>query len=139
MTTTFSVSFRESPIGFWNLGASNPLGCDPCNCDPRGSLNPVCSQETGKCSCKNLFESRRCDVCKEGFFKSDGNCIPCDCNVDHSNNPGELSLTVALYLFHFFRCVRARVCACVYVCVYICVCVTQYINSLEPFPTHHLL
>ncbi|KAJ8045141.1 Usherin [Holothuria leucospilota] len=46
----------------------NPLlgRCDPCDCDPRGSLNITCDDNTGQCECKELVTGRRCDTCQTG-------------------------------------------------------------------------
>lgn len=55
-------------------------GCQPCYCDPRGSLAMpysgvaggdglgLCDEETGQCPCKPGVGGLRCDRCREGFF-----------------------------------------------------------------------
>ncbi|CAG2106617.1 unnamed protein product, partial [Medioppia subpectinata] len=51
--------------------------CQPCDCDPRGSLDDaLCDEHTdigssleaGKCHCKRNVEGRRCDKCLPGFW-----------------------------------------------------------------------
>ncbi|EEC18262.1 laminin beta 1 chain, putative [Ixodes scapularis] len=72
---------------------SDPYACQPCDCDPRGSLDEgVCDPQddiqagsvAGRCHCKKNVESRRCDRCKRGHFNfqaanPDG-CEPCSCH-----------------------------------------------------------
>ncbi|KAH7975672.1 hypothetical protein HPB52_004057 [Rhipicephalus sanguineus] len=72
---------------------SDPYVCQPCDCDPRGSLDegvcdpqddPTAGLVAGRCHCKKNVESRRCDRCKKGFFNfqaanPDG-CEPCSCH-----------------------------------------------------------
>ncbi|VDK89159.1 unnamed protein product [Dibothriocephalus latus] len=50
-------------------------GCQPCHCDPRGTLAVsgteligACDQETGQCTCKSGVTGLRCDRCRPGFF-----------------------------------------------------------------------
>ena len=40
------------------------------------------------CNCKAKFEGRACDICQDGFYKMQGDCVPCDCDVDYSDNSG---------------------------------------------------
>ncbi|XP_055085949.1 usherin [Periophthalmus magnuspinnatus] len=40
--------------------------CQPCACDPVGSLNGSCHPESGVCVCKLLVTGDRCDVCQPG-------------------------------------------------------------------------
>lgn len=54
-------------------------GCEPCNCNPRGSLNLKCDELSGNCFCQEGFEGRHCDKCKFGYYQFP-NCFKCDCN-----------------------------------------------------------
>ncbi|KAM3876945.1 usherin [Diretmus argenteus] len=40
--------------------------CHPCACDPVGSVNGSCHQDSGVCVCKLLVTGDQCDVCQPG-------------------------------------------------------------------------
>ncbi|XP_039604526.1 laminin subunit beta-3 [Polypterus senegalus] len=64
---------------YWNFLSGR--GCEPCNCDPRNSLNQQCNQLTGQCQCRPGFGGRTCSGCADGTY---GNlqlqCRPCNCD-----------------------------------------------------------
>lgn len=73
---------------------SHPEACQPCDCDPRGSVDEaICDSrsdpengvEAGKCHCKPNVDGRRCDRCKNGFWNFDENsalgCEACSCHT----------------------------------------------------------
>uniref|UniRef100_A0ABD2X9T7 Laminin subunit beta-1 n=1 Tax=Trichogramma kaykai TaxID=54128 RepID=A0ABD2X9T7_9HYME len=73
---------------------SDPEACQPCDCDPRGSLDDgICDsrtdvlsgEESGRCHCKVNVDGRRCDRCKAGFWnfleENPEGCQPCTCNT----------------------------------------------------------
>ncbi|XP_012252560.2 laminin subunit beta-1-like [Athalia rosae] len=86
---------------------SDPEACQPCDCDPSGSLdNGICDSrtdllsgdESGRCHCKTNVEGRRCDKCKNGYWNFDFNnpdgCQACTCNtVGTIGNQGCNTLT----------------------------------------------
>uniref|UniRef100_A0A4W6FW95 Usherin n=1 Tax=Lates calcarifer TaxID=8187 RepID=A0A4W6FW95_LATCA len=53
---------REMFFGF-NPGLGR---CQPCACDPMGSLNGSCHPDSGVCVCKLLVTGDKCDVCQPG-------------------------------------------------------------------------
>ncbi|XP_050676949.1 laminin subunit beta-1 [Leptidea sinapis] len=63
-------------------------GCDPCDCDPRGSKSPQCNPYIGKCDCKPGHGGRQCDQCQENYW-GDPNieCHECDCDLYGSVSP----------------------------------------------------
>ncbi|XP_034940171.1 laminin subunit beta-1 isoform X2 [Chelonus insularis] len=77
-----------------NRNISDPEACQPCDCDPNGSLDdgicdsrtdPLTGEESGRCHCKANVEGRRCDRCKNGFWNFDPEnpegCQACTCNL----------------------------------------------------------
>ncbi|XP_068627747.1 laminin subunit beta-1 [Battus philenor] len=57
-------------------------GCDPCECDPVGSISPQCNPYIGKCDCKPGHGGRQCDQCQENHW-GDPNieCHECECDL----------------------------------------------------------
>ncbi|OQR67015.1 laminin subunit beta-2-like, partial [Tropilaelaps mercedesae] len=80
--------------GYWNLNESNPLGCQACECDPRG-IRPGsqgCNERTGECSCKENVVGQSCNACAPGHYgleKGSIGCKPCDCDRGGSVNPDQ--------------------------------------------------
>ncbi|XP_016110312.1 laminin subunit beta-2-like isoform X2 [Sinocyclocheilus grahami] len=71
--------------GHYGLSPDIPLGCQPCNCDPRGitMIGAPCDQISGDCSCKRYVTSRYCDQCLPeywGLSNDLAGCRPCDCD-----------------------------------------------------------
>ncbi|XP_012576215.1 PREDICTED: laminin subunit beta-4 [Condylura cristata] len=69
----------------YGLSASDPLGCQPCNCNPLGSL-PVstCDVDTGQCLCRPLVTGPHCEKCAVGYWGLENHphgCSPCDCDI----------------------------------------------------------
>nr|XP_009910939.1 PREDICTED: laminin subunit beta-4 [Haliaeetus albicilla] len=75
---------------YYGLSSSDPLGCQPCNCDPSGSLPfSVCDPATGDCLCQRFATGRRCEKCVVGYWglgNSLYGCSPCDCDIGGSQN-----------------------------------------------------
>ncbi|XP_009863212.1 PREDICTED: laminin subunit beta-4 [Apaloderma vittatum] len=75
---------------YYGLRGSDPLGCQPCNCDPTGSLPfSFCDPATGQCLCQRFTTGRRCEKCVVGYWglgNSLYGCSPCDCDIGGSQN-----------------------------------------------------
>ncbi|MBZ3884468.1 Laminin subunit beta-4 [Sciurus carolinensis] len=51
----------------YGLSASDPLGCQPCNCNPLGSLPlKTCDVDTGQCLCQAYVTGPHCEECTFG-------------------------------------------------------------------------
>uniref|UniRef100_A0A665WFI8 Laminin subunit beta-2-like n=1 Tax=Echeneis naucrates TaxID=173247 RepID=A0A665WFI8_ECHNA len=71
--------------GYYGLSQNDLLGCQPCNCDPRGIImtDAPCDQISGDCSCKRYVTGRYCNQCLPeywGLSNDLGGCRPCDCD-----------------------------------------------------------
>ncbi len=52
-------------IGFFNLTATNPEGCEPCGCNTDGTFNALDTCDAnGQCQCKTNVMGLKCDMCK---------------------------------------------------------------------------
>ncbi|NXU14074.1 LAMB4 protein, partial [Pardalotus punctatus] len=75
---------------YYGLSGSDPLGCQPCNCDPLGSLPfSICDPTTGECLCQRFTTGQRCEKCLVGYWglgNSLYGCSPCDCDIGGSQN-----------------------------------------------------
>ncbi|KAK2854220.1 hypothetical protein Q5P01_006881 [Channa striata] len=58
---------RDTFFGF-NPGLGR---CQPCACDPVGSVNGSCHADTGMCVCKLLVTGDKCDACQPGARQLD--------------------------------------------------------------------
>ncbi|KRZ22086.1 Laminin-like protein lam-2 [Trichinella pseudospiralis] len=75
----------QCEIGYYNISSGE--GCQPCNCDPLGSLNTSCDISTGQCACKPGVIGRRCDQCAVRHFGfGPKGCEACNCLVMGSVN-----------------------------------------------------
>ncbi|XP_034287609.2 laminin subunit beta-1-like isoform X1 [Pantherophis guttatus] len=69
--------------GFYGL--NDPLGCQPCRCDPRGITtdSSPCDQITGDCYCKRFVTGQYCDQCLPeywGLSYDVAGCRSCACD-----------------------------------------------------------
>uniref|UniRef100_A0A8C1KWE5 Laminin, beta 2 (laminin S) n=1 Tax=Cyprinus carpio TaxID=7962 RepID=A0A8C1KWE5_CYPCA len=72
--------------GFFGLSASDPRGCQPCKCDPRGTVSgsSQCDPVSGDCFCKRLVTGHSCNQClpEHWALSHDASgCRGCDCDV----------------------------------------------------------
>ncbi|XP_058498691.1 laminin subunit beta-2 [Solea solea] len=77
--------------GHYGLSYNDLLGCQPCNCDPRGiiMMGAPCDQISGDCSCKRYVTGRYCDRCLPeywGLSNDLAGCRPCDCDFGGAVN-----------------------------------------------------
>uniref|UniRef100_A0AAX7TEQ7 Laminin, beta 2-like n=1 Tax=Astatotilapia calliptera TaxID=8154 RepID=A0AAX7TEQ7_ASTCA len=77
--------------GYYGLSQNDPLGCQPCNCDPRGIIvmGAPCDQISGDCSCKRYVTGRYCNQCLPeywGLSNDLAGCRPCDCDFGGAFN-----------------------------------------------------
>lgn len=77
---------------YWNLNASNPHGCQDCECFFDGTIGALdtCDTKTGQCACKPSVTGRQCAECKDGTFDLFGaslfGCKDCGCDIGGSAN-----------------------------------------------------
>ncbi|MGH0162052.1 UNVERIFIED_CONTAM: hypothetical protein FKN15_042284 [Acipenser sinensis] len=72
--------------GFFGLSSDNPKGCQPCQCDPRGTVSngPQCDTISGDCFCKRLVTGHSCSQCLPEHWALSHDlhgCRACDCDV----------------------------------------------------------
>ncbi|XP_037334341.2 laminin subunit beta-2 [Pungitius pungitius] len=77
--------------GYYGLSQNDPLGCQPCNCNPRGiiMMGAPCDQISGDCSCKRYVTGRYCNQCLPeywGLSNDLAGCRPCDCDFGGAVN-----------------------------------------------------
>ncbi|XP_060622491.2 laminin subunit beta-1-like isoform X1 [Anolis sagrei] len=55
---------------FYGLSQNDPLGCQPCRCDPRGIIagNSPCDHISGDCYCKRFVTGRYCNQCLPEYW-----------------------------------------------------------------------
>ena len=71
--------------GYYKIKSNQ--GCDPCNCDPIGSVNATCNVFSGQCSCRPGVTGLRCDMCKPNHYGfSVTGCKPCECDPSGSKD-----------------------------------------------------
>ncbi|KAK7496947.1 hypothetical protein BaRGS_00011927, partial [Batillaria attramentaria] len=71
----------------YHYGLDQITGCQPCSCDPLGSVSLQCNVTSGACLCKSGVGGLRCDECTDGYFAlSASGCQPCTCNLAGSVN-----------------------------------------------------
>uniref|UniRef100_A0A3B5M4G7 Usher syndrome 2A (autosomal recessive, mild) n=1 Tax=Xiphophorus couchianus TaxID=32473 RepID=A0A3B5M4G7_9TELE len=76
---------REMFFGF-NPGLGR---CQPCACDPEGSVNSSCDPDTGMCVCKLLVTGDKCDSCQPGASHFDPE-NPFGCSKSPSQQPSPI-------------------------------------------------
>ncbi|EPY82235.1 laminin subunit alpha-2 isoform a precursor [Camelus ferus] len=94
---TAGVNCETCVDGFFRpkgVSPNYPRPCQPCHCDPVGSLNAVCVKDEkharrglapGSCHCKPGFRGVSCDRCARGYTGYP-DCKPCNCSGAGSTN-----------------------------------------------------
>ena len=86
--------------GFFNLTADNPDGCEPCVCNPQGTVpsSKSCDMYAGQCTCLPNVGALDCSQCMVGHygFGDPSGCQPCDeqCSDDGCDGPGPTNCQV---------------------------------------------
>ncbi|XP_048357993.1 laminin subunit beta-4 isoform X2 [Sphaerodactylus townsendi] len=74
----------------YGLNRTDPLGCQPCNCHPSGSLPfSICSPVTGECLCQKFVMGQHCNECIPGYWGLGSNlhgCSSCNCDIGGALN-----------------------------------------------------
>ncbi|XP_012637176.2 laminin subunit beta-3 isoform X2 [Microcebus murinus] len=77
----------------WKLASGQ--GCEPCACNPPGSLSPQCNQFTGQCPCREGFGGLTCSAAalrRQCPDRTHGDvatgCRACDCDFRGTEGPG---------------------------------------------------
>nr|XP_028575499.1 laminin subunit beta-2-like isoform X1 [Podarcis muralis] len=70
---------------FYGLSRNDPLGCQPCRCDPRGIIpgSLPCDHISGDCYCKRFVAGRYCNQCLPeywGLSNDMAGCRSCACD-----------------------------------------------------------
>uniref|UniRef100_A0A8C0JEW7 Laminin subunit beta-2-like n=1 Tax=Chelonoidis abingdonii TaxID=106734 RepID=A0A8C0JEW7_CHEAB len=70
---------------FYGLSRTDPQGCQPCRCDPRGIIagSPPCDHISGDCYCKRFVSGRYCNQCLPEFWGLSNDmagCRSCACD-----------------------------------------------------------
>ncbi|ESO12687.1 hypothetical protein HELRODRAFT_62664, partial [Helobdella robusta] len=83
LSNVFGRSCDQCGENFWKL--ADGRGCEPCNCDPYGSLSQKCNDIDGQCQCRRDFGGRQCNQCAENFWGDPrSSCKECMCDVGGS-------------------------------------------------------
>ncbi|XP_064012973.1 laminin subunit beta-2-like isoform X3 [Pogoniulus pusillus] len=77
--------------GAYGLSHGDPQGCQPCRCDPRGTVagSSPCDPISGDCYCKRFVAGRSCSQCVSEFWGLSydvGGCRPCACDFGGAYN-----------------------------------------------------
>ncbi|KAM9466939.1 usherin [Clarias gariepinus] len=82
-TNVIGLTCDRCNYGFKFLNRTNPDGCEPCGCDPDGSLHQFCNPFSGQCECKKGIQGLLCDTCPPGTYgpRMDGVCMSCNCSA----------------------------------------------------------
>lgn len=76
------TSCNKCAENHWNLASEK--GCEPCNCDPQGSLSMKCNEIDGQCHCKSTFGGRACNECLPNHYGNPR--LQCKCKLDKNSN-----------------------------------------------------
>ncbi|KAK3537246.1 hypothetical protein QTP70_004660 [Hemibagrus guttatus] len=82
-TNVIGLTCDRCNYGFKFLNDTNPDGCEPCACNPDGSLHQFCNPFSGQCECKRGIHGLLCDTCHPGTYgpRTGGVCVSCNCSA----------------------------------------------------------
>ena len=72
--------------GFYDSdNSTEKWDCHDCQCLTNHTIDDsnVCAKEGGKCPCKENYDSRTCNMCKDEHYQYP-NCLNCDCRRNHT-------------------------------------------------------
>ncbi|CAL8248981.1 unnamed protein product [Merluccius merluccius] len=85
MNNTQGANCEECQPNFYRRSSRPSLGesCHPCPCSIISSTGSCHADAAGEAVCNAClprYAGPRCDTCAAGFFRSEGACLPCECN-----------------------------------------------------------
>ncbi len=58
----------ECQDSYYGYPVSENEDCLACDCNPGGSMSPICNKVSGRCTCRSNITSRTCSSTVQGFY-----------------------------------------------------------------------